>query len=34
LWGVFAKYYMNDMFADSPDQKGLKNLSFGIMLGF
>ena len=33
-FGVFAKYYMNDMFADSPDQKGLKNLSFGIMLGF
>jgi len=34
LIGVYAKYYMNDMFADSPDQKGLKNLSLGIMLGF
>jgi hypothetical protein len=34
LIGVYAKYYMNDMFANSPDQKGLKNLSLGIMLGF
>lgn len=30
--GVYAKYYMNDMFQDSPDQKGLKNISFGLML--
>jgi hypothetical protein len=34
LIGVYAKYYMNDMFENSPDQKGLKNLSLGIMLGF
>lgn len=33
-WGLFAKYYMNDMFENSPDQKGLKNFSFGVMLGF
>lgn len=30
--GVFAKYYMNDMF-DSPAQKNLRNMSFGITLG-
>lgn len=30
--GVYAKYYMNDMFQNSPDQKGLKNISFGLML--
>ena len=33
-WGIFAKYYFNDMFENSPEQVGLKNLSFGIMLGF
>jgi hypothetical protein len=33
-WGIFAKYYFNDMFENSPDQAGLKNFSFGIMLGF
>ena len=33
-WGLFAKYYFNDMFENSPEQAGLKNLSFGIMLGF
>ena len=32
--GVFAKYYMNDMFDDSPAQKGLKNLSVGATIGF
>lgn len=31
-FGVYAKYYMNDMFQHSPDQKGLKNISFGLML--
>ena len=31
--GIFAKYYMNDMF-DTEAQKGLKNLSFGVMVGF
>ena len=34
LIGVYAKYYMNNMFENSPDQTGLKNLSLGIMLGF
>ena len=33
-WGIFAKYYFNDMFENSPEQAGLKNFSFGIMLGF
>lgn len=33
-WGVFAKYYVNDMFEDSPDQAGLKNFSFGFTFGF
>lgn len=33
-WGLFAKYYTNDMFENSPDQKGLKNLSFGLTFGF
>ena len=32
--GVFAKYYVNDMFENSPAQKGLKNFSFGFMVGF
>jgi hypothetical protein len=30
--GIFTKYYFNDMF-DSPAQKGLKNMSFGITFG-
>lgn len=30
--GLFTKYYFNDMF-DSPEQKGLKNMSFGITFG-
>jgi hypothetical protein len=33
-FGIFAKYYANDMFENSPQQQGLKNFSFGIMLGF
>jgi len=33
-FGIFAKYYFNDMFENSPDQKGLKNFSFGFTLGF
>jgi len=33
-FGIFAKYYFNDMFENSPAQAGLKNFSFGIMLGF
>jgi hypothetical protein len=32
--GIFAKYYANDMFENSPEQKGLKNLSFGFTVGF
>lgn len=32
--GVFAKYYFNDMFVDSPDQKGVKSFNFGLTLGF
>jgi hypothetical protein len=32
--GVFAKYYANDMFENSPQQAGLKNFSFGLMAGF
>lgn len=30
--GLFTKYYFNDMF-DSPSQKGLKNMSFGLTFG-
>jgi hypothetical protein len=33
-WGIFAKDYFSDMFENSPDQKGLKEFAFGIMLGF
>jgi len=33
-WGIFAKYYFNDMFENSPDQKGLKNFAFGFTFGF
>ena len=33
-WGVFAKYYFNDMFAGSPEQDGLRNFSYGITFGF
>lgn len=30
--GVFAKYYFNDMFT-TPQQKGLRNMSFGLTFG-
>lgn len=33
-WGLFAKYYFNDMFENSPQQAGLKDFAFGVMLGF
>ncbi len=33
-FGIFAKYYFNDMFENSPEQKGLKNFSFGFTLFF
>ncbi|MBC7399709.1 MAG: outer membrane beta-barrel protein [Mucilaginibacter sp.] len=32
--GLFAKYYMNDMFENSPAQKGLKNFALGVTFGF
>jgi len=32
--GLFVKYYGSDMFENSPDQNGLKNLNFGLTLGF
>ncbi|RWY55437.1 outer membrane beta-barrel protein [Mucilaginibacter gilvus] len=32
--GVFARYYVNDMFDDSPAQKGLRNFSFGMSIGW
>lgn len=32
--GVYAKYYRNDMFVNSPDQDDLKNLSFGVSFFF
>ncbi|MEX8548225.1 MAG: outer membrane beta-barrel protein [Mucilaginibacter sp.] len=31
--GLFVKYYGNDMFENSPDQNGLKNLNFGLTFG-
>ena len=33
-FGIFGKYYVNDMFEKSPNQEGLKNLTFGLTLGF
>ncbi|RKR85025.1 hypothetical protein BDD43_5281 [Mucilaginibacter gracilis] len=32
--GIYVKYNFNDMFENSPDQKGLKTLSVGLVLGF
>ncbi|KGE14265.1 outer membrane beta-barrel protein [Sphingobacterium deserti] len=32
--GVFAKYYLNDMFENSPNQQSLNNFTFGLTLGF
>lgn len=32
--GIFSKYYVNNMFENSPKQKGLHNLTFGLSLGF
>ena len=31
--GLFVKYYGNNMFENSPDQVGLKNLNFGLTFG-
>lgn len=33
-FGIYAKYYFNDMFENSPNQAGLQNMAFGLMLGF
>lgn len=33
-FGIFAKYYMNNMFENSPEQDGLKNFSFGMSFIF
>lgn len=33
-WGIFAKYYANNMFENSPAQDDLRNFSFGFTLGF
>lgn len=32
--GLYVKYYFNDMFENSPAQEGLRNMSFGLTLGF
>lgn len=34
IMGIYAKYYFNDMFENSPAQDGLRNFSFGLTLGF
>ena len=33
-FGIYVKYYNNDVFADNQGPKGLKNMNFGIMFGF
>ncbi len=33
-FGIYAKYYFNDLFENSPNQEGLQNFAFGLMLGF
>lgn len=33
-FGIYTKYYFNDMFENSPAQKGLKNFNFGLVWGF
>lgn len=32
--GIYGKYYFNDLFENSPQQAGLQNFTFGVMLGF
>jgi len=32
--GIYAKYFFNDMFENSPNQQGLKSFSFGITTSF
>lgn len=31
--GLYCKYYLNDMFENSPNQEGLKSLTFGVTFG-
>jgi len=33
-FGIFAKYYVNDIFENTPAMKGLNNFTFGLTLGF
>ncbi|SKB92865.1 Outer membrane protein beta-barrel domain-containing protein [Parapedobacter luteus] len=33
-FGIYAKYYFNDIFENSPQHAGLQNFTFGLMLGF
>ena len=33
-FGIYGKYYFNDLFENSPDQSGLQTFTFGLMLGF
>ncbi|GGG80336.1 hypothetical protein GCM10007415_10960 [Parapedobacter pyrenivorans] len=33
-FGIYAKYYFNDLFENSPAQAGLQNMAFGLTLGF
>ena len=33
-FGIYAKYYFNDLFENSPAQAGLQTMAFGLMLGF
>ena len=33
-FGIYAKYYFNDIFENSPAQSGLQNFTFGVMMGF
>lgn len=33
-FGIYGKYYFNDMFEHSPSNAGFQNLTFGLTLGF
>lgn len=33
-FGIFTKYYFNDMFVNSPNQAGIKSFSFGLSYGW
>lgn len=33
-FGLYIKYYTSDVFADNQGPKGLKNINFGVMVGF